>query len=65
MLMSRHGVTDGRPHAHDSWGECLMTRWVPFEECLAGGVLSSPETECKTAVRDLDACADDYREVAI
>ena len=65
MLMSRHGVTDGRSHAHDSWGECRMTRWVPFRECLTGGVLSSPETEFKTAFRDLGAYTDDYREVAI
>ena len=65
MLMSRHGVTDGWPHVHGSSGERVITRWIPFVECLSGGVLSSPEAEFKTAFRDLAACADDYREVAL
>lgn len=65
MLMSRHGVTDGRPHAHDSWGERLMTQWALSVDCLTGGVLVSPVTEFKTAFRTLEACADDYREVAL
>lgn len=65
MLMSRHGVTDGRPHAHGSSGERLITRWISFPECLSGGILSSPEAEFRTAFRDLAACADDYREVAL
>jgi hypothetical protein len=65
MLMTRHGVIDGRPQAHGSLGERLITRWIPFVECLSGGVLSSPEAEFKTAFRDLAACTDDYREVAL
>ena len=65
MLMSRHGVTDGRPHAHVSWGGCLMTRWVRSVECPMGGVLLSPAIEVKTAFRDLRACTDETREVAV
>ncbi len=65
MLMSRQGVTDGRPHVHGSSGERLTTRWVPSVECLSAGVLVSPEAEFKTAFHDLAARADDYREVAL
>jgi len=65
MLMSRHGVTDGRPHAHGSSGECLITRWIPCVECRSGGALLSPGAEFRTALRDLAARADDYREVAL
>ncbi len=64
MGMSRHGATDDWPHAHDSSGERLITRWIPLEY-RSGIVLSSPEAEFKTAFRDLAACADDYREVAL
>lgn len=65
MLMSRHGVTDGRPHAHGSSGERLITRWIPCVECRSKPRLSSPGAEFKTAFRDLAACAEDYREVAL
>jgi hypothetical protein len=65
MLMSRQGVSDGRPRVHASSGECRVTRWIPLVECLSGGVLSSPEAEFKTAFRDLVAGADNYRDVAI
>ncbi len=65
MGMSRHGATDGWPHAQGSSGERLITRWIPFMEYRSGAVLLSPEAEFKTAFRDLAACADDYREVAL
>jgi hypothetical protein len=65
MLVSRHGVTDGQPHAHDLSRERLITRWIPVVDCLCGGVRSSPEAEFRTTFCDLAVCADDYREVAL
>jgi hypothetical protein len=64
MLVSRHGVTDGQPHAHDLSSEHRITRWIPVVDCLCGGVLSSPKVEIKAAFRDLAVCAQGYREVA-
>jgi hypothetical protein len=64
MLVSRHGVSDGRSHAHDLPGERLITRWVRSVECLSTGILPSSEAEFKTAFRNLAAYADNYREVA-
>ena len=64
MLMSRHGVTDSRSHAH-SWGEGLKTRRVPSMECLMGAAVTSAETERMTAFRNIEAFTDDDREVAL
>ena len=65
MLMSRHGVTDGQPHAHSLSREHLITRWIPVVDCLCGGVLSSLKAEFKTAFHDLAVCAEGYRGVAL
>ena len=63
MLMSRHGVTDGRPQAH-SWGEGPRIRWIPSVEHPRGEVLSA-RTDFMTAFRNVDAFIDDDREVAL
>jgi hypothetical protein len=64
MLMSRHGVTDGRSHARDSWGGYPATCWTPVTELLRGGVLLSLRAKFKTTFSDLTGRADEYREVA-
>lgn len=64
MLVSRHGVTDGQPHAHDLPRERLITRWIPVVDCLCWAVRSSPTAGFKTTFRNLAVCTEGYREVA-
>lgn len=64
MLMSKHGVSDGRSHARDLWGVCPVSRWVPVSHRLRGNFVSSPRAKPEAAFSNLAVCADTCREVA-
>ncbi len=64
MLMSRYGVSDGRSHARELWGECPVSRWVLVSHRLRGNVPSSPRANPKAAFSKRTVCADMCREVA-
>jgi hypothetical protein len=64
MLVSRHGVTDSRSHAHRSWGEYPTFHRVPVAGRLTWGG-ESPEAGFQVACGDLAVCAYGCREVAL
>jgi hypothetical protein len=64
MLMSKHGVSDGRSHVRDLWGVSPVSRWVPVYHRLREDFFSPPRAKLEAAPNNPAGCADTCREVA-